>query len=111
MKSRQILRNRAVSEVTFIFTDEKQSNMVEWSPRAEMGLFSYLNFKLGKWTEVETLPEWVERAHAKDTEGVRLDTGGVWEYTGDSLKYKIQYRSRGQKVPPHEEYFVKIRSD
>jgi hypothetical protein len=85
--------------------------MVDWNPREEMNILSYFWFKLGFWVEVQTLPLWVQIAHTEDTENIRLDAGGVWKYTGDSLKYKIQLHPKGRKVAPEERYYVKLRDD
>ena len=85
--------------------------MVEWDPKEEMGPFSYLKFKLRYWVEVESLPDWVEQAHEKDTRDVRLDTGFEKVYRGESLKYRVVHKTRGRKVPPETTYYVKIRDN
>jgi hypothetical protein len=78
-----------------------------------MGAFAYLKFKAGKWVEVDSLPEWVQNAHDGYYEGFRdkhghrpYDVEKV--YNGDSLQYKIYYKTIAQgKINP--EYYVKIK--
>ncbi|MFQ3285253.1 MAG: hypothetical protein ACI944_001984 [Natronomonas sp.] len=87
--------------------------MVEWQPRDEMGILDYLRFKLGRWVRVSTLPEWVNEAHNGYYDGYveahghrPYDVEKV--YTGDSLEYKIYYRTVEQGVV-EPEYYVKLR--
>jgi len=74
-----------------------------------MGVFKYIQFKLGYWVTVETLPGWVDKAHQKDIRNIRIDTGFENTYTGDSLKYRVVHRSKGRKVPPDTSYYVKTK--
>ncbi|WP_353635662.1 hypothetical protein ABSL23_17350 (plasmid) [Halobacterium sp. NMX12-1] len=88
--------------------------MTEWNPRDEMGSLEYLKFKLGKWVEVTTLPDWVNEAHAGYYEGYiekyghrPYDVEKV--YTGDNLKYKIVYKPGSRQGEVEDEYYTKIK--
>ncbi|WP_152418849.1 hypothetical protein [Natronorubrum sulfidifaciens] len=88
--------------------------MVDWNPRDEMGLLRYLKFKLGSWVQVSTLPEWVHKANAGYYEGYIEKYGqrpyNVEKiYTGNSLKYKIFYKTVGAPGRIEEEYYTKIK--
>lgn len=88
--------------------------MVSWTPRNELGIYQYLKFKLGLWVETPTLPDWVHEANDGYYEGYiekygqrPYDVEKV--YTGDSLKYKIYYKTVGAPGRIEEEYYVKLR--
>jgi len=87
--------------------------MVDWNPKEEMGFFQYIKFKLGRWVQVDTLPEWVYEANDGYYEGF-IDKYGHRPYdqekyyTGDSLKYKIYYKTIAQGEI-EEQYYVRIK--
>ncbi len=88
--------------------------MVDWSPKEEMGPLAYLRFKLGRWVRVSTLPEWVYEANDGYYEGYREKYGKrpydvEKVYTGDSLEYKIHYKTVGAPGDIREEYYVRIK--
>jgi len=64
--------------------------MTDWHPRDHMGPLAYLWFKLGRWAEVDTVPEWVQQA--SDPPGkyqISVDGSVDAVFTGDNLQYKI----------------------
>lgn len=87
--------------------------MTSWDPKDEMGLLDYMKFKLGMWVEVDTLPKWVYEANDGYYEGF-IDKYGRRPYdeekvyTGNSLEYKIYYKTVAQgKI--QEEYYARVK--
>lgn len=88
--------------------------MVDWNPKSEMGLLGYMRFKLGKWVQVSTLPEWVCEANEGYYEGFVAKYGhrpyDVEKiYTGDSLEYKIFYKTVSVPGGIEEEFYTRIK--
>lgn len=88
--------------------------MTDWHPRREMSVFDYLRFKLRRWVEVSTLPEWVYEANEGYYEGFiekyghrPYDVEKV--YTGSNLEYKVFYKTVSLPGGIEEEYYVKIK--
>lgn len=72
--------------------------MVGWNPKDHMGFWRYLKFKRGKWVKVDSIPEWVFEANNGYYQGYIDKYGerpyGVEKvYRGNSLEYKIQYKT------------------
>jgi len=88
--------------------------MVNWNPKQEMSLLGYLKFKMGKWVMVSSLPEWVYEANDGYYEGFiekyghrPYDVEKV--YNGDSLQYKIFYKTVSMPGGIEEEYYSRIK--
>jgi hypothetical protein len=88
--------------------------MVDWNPKEEMGFLKYAKFKLGRWVQVDSLPEWVKEANDGYYEGY-VDKYGHRPYneekyyTGNSLKYKIYYNTESMPGGIKPEYYVKLK--
>jgi|APHM01.1.fsa_nt_gi hypothetical protein len=92
--------------------------MIDWDPKDEMSLFSYIRFKLGGWAEVETIPEWVESASDPPPKR-QIPTYGSVEavFTGNNLEYKFVTKRGppppGQMAPRmtvvKTEYYARIK--
>jgi hypothetical protein len=66
------------------------------------------------WVQVSTLPEWVYEANEGFYEGYIEKYGNrpydvEKVYTGDSLEYKIYYKTVSMPGGIREEYYVKIK--
>lgn len=86
--------------------------MVDWEPKEHMGLLSYAWFKLGRWVEVNTVPEWVLEASNPPKKTSIPPNGSVEAtFTGDSLEYKIRTKRlpRGAGTYTEQEYAVRIK--
>lgn len=85
-----------------------------WDPREEMGLLRYLKFKLrfvGTGIDAARMGAEGQRrilrgVHRKIWPST-LDVEKV--YTGDSLEYKIYYRTVGAPGEIEEEYYTRIK--
>jgi len=87
--------------------------MVDWSPKEVMGpLAYYLRFKLRFWTQVDSVPQWVQSKHDRFVSEHKRKHDRPYEYSkvfvGDSLKYKIVRKSYGRKSVEIN-YYTKIR--
>jgi hypothetical protein len=83
-----------------------------WDPREEMSAWQYLKFKLRRWVEVDSIPEWVEEA-SNPPKKTNIPPNGSVEatFTGDNLLYKVRTHRlpRGAGTYTREKYFVKIK--
>lgn len=88
--------------------------MTDWDPRDEMSTWQYLKFKLGRWVQVDTLPEWVYDANDGYYQGF-IDKYGHRPYDvekvyrGDSLEYKIYYKTVSMPGGIKEEYYARLK--
>jgi len=87
--------------------------MTDWNPKEKMGLLGYLKFKLGKWVRVSSPPNWVFEANDGYYEGYiekygRRPYDVEKIYVGDSLEYKIYYKTVGQGQIG-EEYYARLK--
>jgi hypothetical protein len=87
--------------------------MATWNPKENMSLRSYLLFKLGRWVQVQTVPEWVRDA-SNPPKKTNIPVNGSVEatFTGDSLEYRIVTKRlpRGAGTYLEQEYSVRIKS-
>ena len=88
--------------------------MTDWNPKKQMSVWQYVKFKLGYWVQVDTLPQWVKNANEGYYEGY-VDKYGCRPYdvekvyTGDSLKYKVYYRTVSWPGGIKTEYYTRIK--
>lgn len=86
--------------------------MTDWHPRNHMGALAYLWFKLGRWAEVETVPEWVQQA-SDPIKKTDIPVNGSVEavFTGDSLEYLVRTKRlpRGAGTRLEQESRVRIK--
>lgn len=85
--------------------------MVDWDPEEHMGLLDYLQFKLGRWVEVDSVPDWVRSASnpPKKTE-IPINGYVSATFNGDSLQYKVVTNRvpRGAGTGLKSEFYVRI---
>lgn len=71
--------------------------MVQWNPEDAMGPLRWIRFKMGLWTRVNSVPQWVTEAYQEEVKRHGKwggdPTGMVFEFTGSSLKYRVKVGS------------------
>jgi hypothetical protein len=91
--------------------------MVDWEPRNHMGVLDYARFKMGRWVEIDKLPQWVPDA-SNPPEKTDIPQNGAVDavFTGNSLEYKAVTKrilggqvGRGVGTALRVEYYARVK--